>query len=209
MKTIDGQQKRYEDRFFDKDFEKASHREGVVQKELHRGDVFFYLKPDAVGGEIQTKGGRPCVIVSNERQNLSSYNCVTICPITSEVKTQSVNVPVHGKVVHGTILCQQITTVTRDRLTSFVEELNETVMDKVDEALREHLQLPPFATKKELKAAANSQPEPAQEEVQEQSTTQQDDGYAAQLEKDLVEAKTERDLYKKLYDALLDKVVNK
>ena len=43
MKTIDGQQKRYEDRFFDKDFEKASHREGVVQKELHRGDVFFYL----------------------------------------------------------------------------------------------------------------------------------------------------------------------
>lgn len=83
---------------------------------IKRGDIFkCRLGGGAVGSEIW--GHRPCVIVSNDRNNRFS-STVTVVPLTSsEFKAE---LPVHVQVrclgTQSTAMCEQIRTVSIERL---------------------------------------------------------------------------------------------
>ena len=104
------------------------------EKTIHRGEIFYMSFPQGTGSEQQ--GGRPVVIISNEMCN-STSPIVTAIPITSKEKTM---LPTHVKLdedlpVYGTILCEQICTTSKSRLSNYVGEVSYNTMKKIEKAL--------------------------------------------------------------------------
>lgn len=102
---------------------------------INRGEVFYITsKYDTVGSE--QRSGRPAVVVSNNLNNEHS-ECIEICYLTLQDKKP---LPTHIKVdrgpcINSTILCEQITTISKERIGDFMCRLPDDIMDAVDKAL--------------------------------------------------------------------------
>ena len=195
---------------------------------ISRGEVFYITqRSDTVGSE--QKSGRPAVIVSNNMCNEYSP-CVEICYLTLQEKKP---LPTHvfidrGQCINSTVMCEQVTTISKERIGDYMCTLPDDIMDSVDKALITSLGLE-YIIEKEF---SNSSPAPvstpAKTEIP-KSTLEELDKLRAEknaLEaqnKELMSArdalmkkvegaensKQEAKIYKKMYDNLLDKVMGK
>ena len=126
---------------------------------------------------ISDNTGRPGVIVSNDRANEHS-SCVEVVYLTSQNKNPlPTHVEVRCKENIATALCESIQTVPKDRIGDFVKVCTEEEMRNIDIALCESLGI-------ELE-------------------TDVDDS----LEGELIEISKERDIYKTLYNDLLNRFI--
>lgn len=110
---------------------------------MKRGQVYYADLRPVVGSE---QGGiRPCLIIQNDTGNLHSQT-VIIATMTTQSKN---NLPTHVAVssedycldINTTILLEQLRTIDKGRLLSFVGRLSDSTMQKVDEALHISLAL--------------------------------------------------------------------
>ncbi len=85
-----------------------------MNQELNRGDVWnVFLDP--IKGSEQA-GNRPAVIISPESMN-EQLETVIIVPLTTEKKDWPTRVEVNFQNIDGQVLCEQIRTVSKKRLT--------------------------------------------------------------------------------------------
>lgn len=107
----------------------------TFEREIHRGEIFYMTFKEQVGSEQQ--GGRPVIVVSNETCNKFSP-IATVIPLTTKDKKP---LPTHVELnderlpVYGTILCEQVQTVSQYRLSSYVGEVDDHIMRKIEKAL--------------------------------------------------------------------------
>lgn len=128
--------------FYQQDFEREKEKEGTIQKEVRRGEVFWSrtVETDSAGDPFMGKI-RPVVVVSNEKANQYS-NYITVVPVTSkEKKPLPTHVNIHVNMIEGTAVCENIIAINKQWLESFCGELNETTMRELDNALRLQLAL--------------------------------------------------------------------
>lgn len=104
---------------------------------MKRGQVYYADLRPVVGSE---QGGiRPCLIIQNDTGNAHSPT-VIIATMTRQKKN---DLPTHIAVspedycldINTTILLEQLRTIDKSRLSSFVGRLSDSTMQKVDEAL--------------------------------------------------------------------------
>lgn len=110
--------------------EKGEHKMGI---EVYRGDIFYVKKTGPVTGSEQD-AGRPAVIVSNEYGNEYS----TIVEVVYLTKQEKTPLPTHCTVVckvKSTALCEQIYTVSKERLGEYVKTCTEDEMAAIDRCL--------------------------------------------------------------------------
>lgn len=102
-----------------------------------RGEV-WWVDPDPVRGHEQG-GLRPCAIVSASVFNRGLHGLVVICPLTqTEYRT-----PLHVKVAAGEaglrsrsfVLCEQVRTISTERLVRRMGNLRPETMARVAEGL--------------------------------------------------------------------------
>lgn len=107
----------------------------TFEREIHRGEIFYMTFKEQTGSEQQ--GGRPVIVVSNETCNKFSP-IVTVVPLTTKDKKPlptHVELNVEGLPVYGTILCEQVQSVSHYRLGSYVGEVDDRIMRKIEKAL--------------------------------------------------------------------------
>lgn len=166
---------------------------------VYRGDIFYVenrVNLNPVGSEMWS--GRPAVIVSDDAHNIDS-DTVTVVYLTTKEKQQSpVHVPVHTT-CHSTALCEQITCVDASRLGKYICHATDEEMAAIDRALVDLLGLPTVP-------AAND--EPVEEKHEESKVTPE---LAAAIGKlnDRWAVEVERDLYKRMYEQLLERIFGK
>lgn len=106
---------------------------------MRRGEVWWVDFAPAIGGEIQKS--RPTVIVSNNAANLHS-NRVQVIPLST--KTNRVY-PSDAKIIvqerESKAMADQIRTVAKERLGTFIGELTPNDLRKVELAIRIQLGL--------------------------------------------------------------------
>lgn len=155
----------------------------------YRGDIFYVMKVDPITGSEQEQG-RPAVIVSNDIGN-EHANIVEVVYLTTKDKKP---LPTHVEVksnVLSTALCEQITTVSKDRLGQFIRQCTHEEMKALDKAMMISLGI-------EYKQLEPDSIEYLRQEIEEsQLLTVPEDN----------RAEIERDLYKRLYEQLLEKVI--
>ena len=108
---------------------------------IRRGDVFLVNLDPVVGSEVGKT--RPAVVVQNDLANRSSPT-VTVVPISSKVDRIfpfQVRVPVGegGLERESKVLCEQIRTVSRNRLLDRLGQLSSERLEQVRAALDRHL----------------------------------------------------------------------
>ena len=191
---------------------------------ISRGEVFYITSHyDSVGSE--QKSGRPAVVVSNDMCNEYSP-VIEICYMTLQVKKP---MPTHvfvdrGQCINSTVLCEQVTSVSRDRIGEYMCTLPDDIMDAVDKAIVVSLGLD-YIIEQETKKPVTVSSTPAKEvipaseldklraevnalEAQNKELIVARDSLAKKVE-GAENSKQEAKLYKKMYDNLLDKVLGK
>lgn len=151
---------------------------------IFRGDI-FYIMPGA-NSCVRLKEGRPAIIISNNMCNTHSDRVEVVFLTTKEKKP----LPTHVDIIcrqKSIALCEQIHTIPKESIGEFIKTCTAAEMQRIDEALQVSLGL-----------------------ISEQIPTEEP--YRKQIKSFCVEEtapdliKTERDLYKKLYEQLLDKI---
>ena len=137
--------------------------------EVYRGDIFYIQMGSSVGSE--QSAGRPGVIVSNDMGNKHSPNVEVVFLTSKDKKPLPTHVDVFCK-VPSTALCENIHTVSKERLGDFIKSCSTSEMKRIDEALLVSLGIEP------------SEP----------------------VEANPSSVEIERNLYKALYEQLLDRV---
>lgn len=107
-----------------------------------RGQIFYADLSPVVGSE---QGGlRPVLVVSNDTNNKHSP-AITVCPITSQTKkplpTHMTLYNLENRKIQGTVLCEQVRTIDKSRLTTLIDAATANEMARVNKALKIQLNL--------------------------------------------------------------------
>lgn len=172
---------------------------------------------------------RPAVVVSNDKNNENS-NVVEIVYMTTKPKT---DLPTHvtvrstGRV--STVLCEQVYSVSIDRVGTYIGECTDKEMENIDIALMISLQLDGNVktSKKYAETIKNQQEEIDSLKKEIEQLQQEHDEQIEQIEQDAavyveenrkianmkssedtIRLQTERDTYKNMYEQLLNRLVN-
>lgn len=106
--------------------------------EYIRGMVFYANIPNVIYAPSVQAGRRPVIIVSNDVGNIHSQN-VTVVPCTSNISKKD-SQPTHyttrlKKDIDTIVLCEDIMTIDKSCLESFIGVLDDYTMEKISEAI--------------------------------------------------------------------------
>lgn len=146
-------------------------------KEVKRGDIFYIANSKYYATNPENEAGRPGIVVSCDELNEHSPSVEVVYLTTKDKKPMPTHVPILCK-INSTALCETIYTVSKDRLGDYVRTCSDEEMAAIDKGMLCSL------------------------------------GIDSVIEREVVEADTqdssalavERNLYKTLYEQLLDRL---
>ena len=148
---------------------------------LTRGDIYYVDAIDAIGSE--QRGGRPAIIVSNDKCNQHSPVVEVVYLTTAPKNTLPTHVTIRSAPRISTALCEQVHSVDTQRLGDFCGSCTQPELSAVDTALLISLGL----------GMGGGTSEPATEEAPADAP-------------ELIAARAQLDLLRQMYDSLLHRV---
>jgi mRNA interferase MazF len=104
----------------------------------HRGEVWFVDLAPTKGRE--QSGRRPCLVVSDDRFNRSPADLVIVVPITSKDKRipshVGMNPPEGGLQVRSFIKCEDVRSISTERLVRVMGTVKTATLESVADRLR-------------------------------------------------------------------------
>lgn len=109
--------------------------------DIKRGEMFYISRGGASYNGSEQHADRPAVVVSNNKNNENS-NVVEVVYMTTQPKT---NLPTHVRIRStgriSTVLCEQVYSVSTERVGTYIGECTDKEMENIDIALMISLQL--------------------------------------------------------------------
>lgn len=197
--------------------------------DIKRGEMFYISRGGASYNGSEQHADRPAVVVSNNKNNENS-NVVEVVYMTTQPKT---DLPTHvtirstGRI--STVLCEQVYSVSTERVGTYIGECTDKEMENIDIALMISLQLDGnMKTSKKYNETIKEQQEEIDSLKKEIEMLQQEhEDTIAEIEQDAavyveenkkianmtqtedtIRLQTERDTYKTMYEQLLNRLVN-
>lgn len=146
-------------------------------KEVRRGDIFYIANSKCYATNPSVEAGRPGIVVSCDELNEHSPSVEVVYLTTKDKKPMATHVPILCK-INSTALCETIYTVSKDRLCDYVRTCSDKEMSEIDKGMLHSLGIATTYIEREV----------------EEADTQDSSALAV-----------ERNLYKNLYEQLLDK----
>jgi mRNA interferase MazF len=184
---------------------------------IKRGEMFYISR----GGGVSYSGSeqhsdRPAVVVSNDKNNENS-NVVEVVYMTTQPKTDlPTHVTVRSTGRPSTVLCEQVYSVSTERIGTYIGECSDKEMENIDIALMISLQLDGnMKTSKKYNETIKEQQEEidlyrkkiqAMQEALKEKENEKPEITASSEE--TIRLQTERDTYKTMYEQLLNRLVN-
>lgn len=98
-----------------------------------RGDIFYIAGDNAIGSEY-TGSHRPAIIVSNDVCNRHSSTVEVVYLTTKFKKNMPTHVEIYSAPRLSTAICEQITTISKERIENFVGHVTEYEMRDINVA---------------------------------------------------------------------------
>ena len=184
--------------------------------DIRRGEIFYIARGGATNGSEQF-ADRPAVVVSNDENNKHS-GVIEVVYMTTQPKT---DLPTHVTVRStgrlSTVLCEQVSSVSTDRVNNYIGQVSEQEMKNIDIALMISLQLSGGGkTSKQYNETIQKQQEEieyyrnkiqAMQQSLEEKKTEKPQEAAGETSEIVVRLETERDTYKALYEQLFERLL--
>lgn len=157
---------------------------------MQRGEIYYVSLAPQTGCEIQA--GRPAIIVSNNKTNATSDVLEVVYLTTKPKRVFPTHVSITSTGRDSTALCEQISSVSRTRFGNYIGYCSDEEMQLLDRAIMVSLGI----------------------EEQDTSTfpeaPPQDNGTKPETSTlpAIVRVEAERDIYKRMYEQMLEKVVS-
>lgn len=101
---------------------------------IYRGEIYWVNLDCITRYDHEQKGTRPCVVISNNKNNYFS-NLVEIIPVTTKKRT----LPTHKEIIINNnisyLIPENIITIDKNILTEYCGRLSPEELEKLDEAL--------------------------------------------------------------------------
>lgn len=146
-------------------------------KGVKRGDIFYIANSKFYSTDPSNEAGRPGIIVSNDTLNEHSPVVEVVYLTTKDKKPMPTHVGILCK-IPSTALCETIYTVTKDRLGDFVRSCTDKEMVEINRGMLCSLGITAPVVEREVETSENA---------------------------DTTSLAVEKNLYKTLYEQLLDK----
>lgn len=183
---------------------------------IKRGEMFYISRGGVSYSGSEQHSDRPAVVVSNDKNNENS-NVVEVVYMTTQPKT---GLPTHVTVRStgrpSTVLCEQVYSVSTERIGTYIGECSDKEMENIDIALMISLQLDGnMKTSKKYNETIKEQQEEidlyrkkiqAMQEALKEKENEKPEITASSEE--TIRLQTERDTYKTMYEQLLNRLVN-
>lgn len=168
-----------------------------TENEYHRGEIFFINEGENSGSE--QGGARPGIIVSNDVGNKHAPIVEVVYLTSREKKLMPTHVRIKSSPIPSIALCEQIETVYKKRIGKYLAKATMDEMKQIDKALAVSIGLGGNMKISDYVrewAEAFKEPDPVPIQIPERLF---DKERIKELEKDLIRAKAERDVFQKLY----------
>ena len=162
-----------------------------MENDIYRGDIFYIDYGQYTGSE--QRAGRPGIIVSNDMNNVHSTTVEVVYLTTQPKEDLPTHVLVRSTNKVSTALCEQITTVSKERVGKYLASCTEVEMQAIDRAIMVSLQID-FPT--EVKTPESVTPPPVE------NPTPAEFKEPAMEAVEVSRVVIERDIYKELYERL-------
>ena len=186
--------------------------------EIRRGEIFYIARGGGATNGSEQFADRPAVVVSNDENNKHS-GVIEVVYMTTQPKT---DLPTHVTVRStgrlSTVLCEQVSSVSTDRVNNYIGQVSEQEMKNIDIALMISLQLSGGGkTSKQYNETIQKQQEEieyyrnkiqAMQQPLEEKETEKPQEAAGEASETVVRLETERDTYKALYEQLFERMLN-
>lgn len=197
--------------------------------DIRRGEIFYIARGGGATSGSEQFADRPAVVVSNDENNKHS-GVIEVVYMTTQPKT---DLPTHvtirstGRI--STVLCEQVSSVSTERVNNYIGQVSEQEMKNIDIALMISLQLDNGGkSSKQYNETIQRQQEEIDSLKREIEMLQQEcDDRIAEIEQDaavyveenrkvdasrqsedIIKVQTERDTYKALYEQLFERMLN-
>lgn len=152
---------------------------------MKRGEIYYVERSSSVSASgSEMYAGRPAIIVSNEKNNANSSVFEVVYLTTQPKQDLPTHVSIRSAKRNSIALCEQVTSVSEERIGDYIGVCTDMEMQQIDIALAISLGID-----------ININAEKPVEFVKEVN----DDA--------IVRIETERDVYKKLYEQMLERTV--
>lgn len=151
--------------------------------DIRRGEIYYIMRGESCGSEQES--GRPAIVVSNEHNNRYSETAEVVYLTTQLKKDMPTHVIIEATGQTSTALCEQIHTVSSERIGTWKATCSEDEMKAVDAALLVSLGIPI------------------------EKVPPDDETFTAHLLGEINKKESELKVYKSLYNELLEKLVKK
>lgn len=183
---------------------------------VYRGEI-YYIHETEVNGSEQS-GGRPGIIIGNDIGNEYSPVVIIVYLTTQEKKSLPTHVKINSSVKPSTALCEQIETIYKGRIGSYIGQITEVEQKNMDKALAISIGIGVTAKSgKAIETWAKAYTEdvtvpmaealkkvvPNLELSEEDSAEFAEENDNIELREDIIRLETERNVYRELYMKLL------
>ena len=196
-------------------------------RKIMRGEIYYIRNFPTCGHE--QRSGRPAVIVSSNENNAHS-EVVEVCYLTLKEKPA---LPTHiridqGPCINSTVLCEQITSIAIERIGDYMCRIPEHLEEALDKALKASLSLLPTIKVDPNTASSHMVVKQMSEEAVVEITSLKHENASllkelhlakdanttikekmAEFLKVVRDANTRADMYERMYNDLLDRLVNR
>ena len=102
-------------------------------KEIFKGEIYYIYPREIVGSEQM--GGRPGIIVSNDVGNEHSSIVEVVYLTTKDKKPLPTHVEINSANRRSTALCEQIETVSKERIGDYINSVTQSELNEIERAL--------------------------------------------------------------------------
>ena len=156
--------------------------------QIKRGDIFYIHRSGCTDGSEQ-QSGRPAVVISNDENNRHSATVEVVYCTTKEKPDLPTHTKIFSTFCESTVLCEQITTVSTERIGDYIGCCTEDELRRIDNCI---------AVSIGLKGCCG------EIKMTERFTPTSETGCGGK--EDVVSVRVQRDIYKQMYEILVDKL---
>ena len=176
-------------------------------RSIRRGEIYYVKRVPVVGSE--QIAGRPAVVVSTEAINATSPTVEVVYLTTQTKKDMPEHIMCSATGKMSTILCEQISTVSVDKIGDYITTLTPEEMEDVEIGMMYSLGLERYISA--VDETIDGYYEPVTEAPADIPIVTADtsalEAHIAELEQNYKATAMERDFYKQMYEGLLNKVI--